>query len=323
MIKAELGRIAAVTEEDTDKYLQIALKKGNGSGFTSQYKYLIVKKDNGENMAIFLDCYEELHAIYNTLLLSVLATGACVALVYLIVVLLSKKAVNPIIKNAERQKQFITDAGHELKTPITVITTSLKVLEMETGKNKWIDKAASQTEKLKDLVNGLITLSKMDEESASAPMLPFHVSDALLETAESYRDFAEMRGHTLNVEITPDIVFCGNEYSVRQLASVLLDNAVKYAAEGSPITFFLQKTKEGIAISTENACNNIDPEDTEKLFDRFYRADKARSNGVEGFGIGLSIVRNIAEAHSGTVGAAFTDENRLRITACLWQQKEH
>ncbi len=317
LIKAELEHIAAVTETDIDEYLQFAIKKGVGRGYTSHYKYAVMQSENGGKMAVFLDCYDELHSIYNILLLSVIATVVCVGLVYFIVILLSKKAMDPVIKSTERQKQFITDASHELKTPITVIATSLKVLEMETGHNEWIDKATAQTEKLKDLVNALITLSRMDEESSPIQMLKFNVSEAVKETAGSYIDFAEMRGHSLSVDIAPELIFCGDEYYIRQLTSILIDNAVKYATKDTPIDFTLRKTKDGISLSTENACDNIEPEDTAKLFDRFYRADKSRSKGIEGFGIGLSIVRSIAEAHNGYVYADLTPENRLRITAEL------
>lgn len=149
------------------------------------------------------------------------------------------------ISSAQRQKQFITDASHELKTPITVITTSLKVLEMDAGKQKWIDKALSQTEKLTDLVNSLVTLSRMDEEESPLHKKDFPVSDTVQETAESFRDFAREKGHELEVRITPGLTYCGDEYALRQLVSILLDNAVKYALPHTPITVCLEKSRRG------------------------------------------------------------------------------
>ena len=241
----------------------------------------------------------------------------CVALVYVIIVLCSRRAIAPVIQASERQKQFITDASHELKTPITVIATSLKVLEMEAGKQKWIDKAENQTEKLTELVNELVTLSRMDEESSPLQMADFPVSDALAETAESFRDFAVSAGHTLDVRVTPGLTYCGDEYAIRQLVSILLDNAVKYAAPDTPIVFSLEKGRRGVVIRTENRCDALDTAALGRLFDRFYRADPARSAETGGFGIGLSIARSIAEGHRGTIRAESPDGRTIVFTAEL------
>ena len=216
-------------------------------------------------------------------------------------------------ENARRR--FVSDASHELKTPITVIATSLKVLEMEVGEQKWIDKAQAQTEKLKELVNSLVTLSRMDEEETPLKFADFDISAALSETADSFNESAEAAGHRLITDIAPDIHYNGDEYAVRQLVSILLDNAVKYASPDSPITLKLERDRKGVVIRSSNGCDNVDAEDTKKLFDRFYRADKARGSG--GFGIGLSIARSIAEAHKGSIKAELTDNNTIEFTVHL------
>lgn len=178
---------------------------------------------------------------------------------------------------------------------------------METGKQKWIDKAQTQTEKLTELVNSLVTLSRMDEEKTPLHFAPFAVSDAVRETAESFRDFAESNGHALRLEIAPELAFSGDEYAIRQRVSILLDNVVKYAAEGTGIAFSLEKTKKGVLLSSVNVSRTpLAPEELDKLFDRFYRADPARS-GTGGFGIGLSIARSIAEGHKGGIRASLED----------------
>lgn len=144
--QADLTHIAAVSEDDTAQYLTAALRHGAGFGYTAGYKYYVVHTDTDRWMAIFLDSYQELHAVVTFAWMSLAAAAVCVALVYGIIVLCSRRAIAPVIQASERQKQFITDASHELKTPITVIATSLKVLEMEVGQQKWIDKAEAQTE---------------------------------------------------------------------------------------------------------------------------------------------------------------------------------
>ena len=246
---------------------------------------------------------------------SLLADAACILLVFLLVVLLSRRAIDPVVRSAQQQKQFITDASHELKTPITVIATSLKVLEMETGKQKWIDKAMAQTEKLTSLVNSLVTLSRMDEEDSPLRMEDFPVSDAVRETAETFVDFAASKGHELHLSITDGLTYRGDEYAVRQLVSILLDNAVKYALPDSPIEFSLEKAKRGVVLRSSNACEDVAPENAQKLFDRFYRADQSRSSG-SGFGIGLSIARSISEGHHGSIRAIVYD-GKIAFTAEL------
>ena len=319
LIAANLDKIAAVNKENVDTYLNFAKEKKSGSGYAFGYKYLIQTNKNGENIAIFLDCYKETQSVYRVAIFSVSATAICILLVYLIVRFLSKKAMEPVEKASERQKQFITDASHELKTPITVIATSLKVLEMENGKQKWIDKAKGQTEKLTELVNALVTLSRM-EETDPLHMAHFSISDTVRETADSFSEFSKEQGHPLTVSVEPELSFCGDEYYVRQLVSILMDNAIKYATAQTPILFGMRKVKKGVEIFTENNCENIDPNDLSKLFDRFFRPDKSRNSSTGGFGIGLSIVRSIAEAHGGMTHAQITEDCRLRLTATLLEK---
>ena len=303
LTQEDLDSIASVTADDTQEYLSAALAHGAGYGYYKNYRFFAAQTDDGENIAIFLDSYQELRAMRTVLIWSLIADAACILLVFLLVVLLSRRAIDPVVRSVEQQKQFITDASHELKTPITVIATSLKVLEMETGKQKWIDKAMAQTEKLTSLVNSLVTLSRMDEEDSPLKMEDFPVSDAVRETAESFTDFAASKGHELHLSITDGLTYRGDEYAVRQLVSILLDNAVKYALPDSPIEFSLEKAKRGVVLRSSNACEDVAPENAQKLFDRFYRADQSRSSG-SGFGIGLSIARSIAEGHHGSIRAS-------------------
>lgn len=319
LLQSDFGRIASVSEEDTQTYLNIALAHGVGYGYAGTYRFLVAHTGEDKNMVIFLDCYQELRMMKTVLLWSLVADAACILLVFLLVVLLSRKAIDPVVRSAQKQKQFITDASHELKTPITVIATCLRVLEMETGQQKWIDKAQAQTEKLTDLVNSLVTLSRMDEEDSPLHPEDFAVSDAVRETAESFVEFAQSQGHTLQITVAPDLTYRGDEYAVRQLVSILLDNAIKYALPDTPITVSLEKARRGVVLRTENRFDNTDEAarpDPKRLFDRFYRADPARSAGTGGFGIGLSIARSIAEGHKGRIAAQVTGD-RIAFVAEL------
>ena len=315
LVNADLGSIAAVTEDDTAEYLQIAIQHGEGYGWSDGYRYYVVKNGENRNMAVFLDAHKELATVKTTAILSLAAMLFCVACVYLIVTLLSRRAIDPVVKASEKQKQFITDASHELKTPITVIATSLKVLEMENGENKWIDKSLAQTEKLRDLVNSLVSLSRMDEEQSPLKISDFSITDAVSETVSSFEDFAEANGHTLTAEIAPEMTYRGDEYAIRQMVSILLDNAVKYASENSPICVTLEKGKKGPVLRTVNHCEGLTQQQADKLFDRFYRADPSRTAG--GFGIGLSLARSIAEGHKGSIKATCRGENEIEFTVQL------
>lgn len=312
---ADLDKIAAVTEADTDEYLAAAVSNGAGYGYYGQYRFFVAHTGDDRNMAIFLDSYQAFRSMRLILVWSLAADAACILLVLLLVVLLSRRAIDPVVRSAERQKQFITDASHELKTPITVITTSLKVLEMDVGKQKWIDKALGQTEKLTSLVNSLVTLSRMDEEASPLRMADFPVSDTVRETAESFRDFAQEKGHVLELAVTPDLIYCGDEYAIRQLMSILLDNAIKYALPDTQVSLSPEKRRRGVALQITNRCDISQLIDTARLFDRFYRADPSRSTSG-GFGIGLSIARSIAEGHKGRISARL-DGDQITIRAEL------
>ena len=182
---------------------------------------------------------------------------------------------------------------------------------------KWIGKAAAQTEKLTELVNSLVSLSRMDEGEGAFSFSEFNASEAAEEIADSFSDYALSCGHALDAHIEPDVIYRGDEYAVRRLISVLLDNAVKYASDGSRISFSLDRSKKGIVIKTSNECDGIGPGDLDKLFDRFFRADRSHSSEKSGFGIGLSIARAVAEGHGGSICAKSPDGKTVEFTAEL------
>ncbi len=316
---ADMRHIAAVTEDDVDTYLSVALESGVGSGYIGgNYRYKIVEADNGRFMAVFLDCQSEIRSLRTFALASVLVVAVCDILVYILVLLLSRRAIDPVVRNVEKQKRFITDASHELKTPLTVRTTSLRVLEMEVGKRKWIDKIKAQTDKLTELVGDLVTLSRLDEERPRVRTADFDISATVKETAESFRDFAGDNGHELVTDIAEGVTLRGDEYAVRQLVSILLDNAVKYTDPGEPVTLRMRAGKRDVTIETVNACADVDPSSLDRLFDRFYRADASRARQDSGgFGIGLSIARSIAEAHRGSVRAVCPEAGAIKISVTL------
>lgn len=309
LTQADLGNIASVTESNVDEYLEVAVNHGEGYGYYDTYKYYVIHTGDDRNMAIFVDAYQEIRSLRNVALWSLVAGAACIVLVFILVLIFSGKAIEPYVKNAEKQKQFITDASHELKTPISVIMTSLKLLEMDVGKQKWIDKAKAQTEKLKELVNELVSLAKMDEEK---PLVKenFDLSKVIEDTAYSFEDYAKANGHEMKTDIEEGIRYLGNEEGITRLVSILLDNAVKYANPQSTITVSLKRKRKKILLETRNETEPLSKEDLKRIFDRFYRSDPSRNERTGGYGIGLAMAKEIANAHGGSI-EAFMQGNEI------------
>jgi K+-sensing histidine kinase KdpD len=321
LLNYNLDHIAAVTENEASNYLEIAIKHGEGTGYKDSYVYRVTQIGEGHYEAIFMNCQNELNSMRTYAVASVSAGLGCILLVFALIWFFSKKAIEPTISSMEKQKQFITDASHELKTPLTVISTSQRVLEMEVGQQKWIDKTLTQVDKMRSLVEELVTLSRLDEDKPPMQITRFDVSEAIEDTALSFQDFAVEQGHELSLSIQPGLTFCGDQLSVRQLVSILLDNAVKYSTDGGKINLKLESAKKGIQIRVSNQCQPMDKSELDKLFDRFYRSDKSRSRQTGGFGLGLSIANNISELHHGSIKATMPDENCIEFTANLTNQK--
>ncbi len=317
LLSADMGHIAAVTEEDASTYLAIALRHGEGFGYSGSYKYYVAQTEDGTYMAIFLECQQELRSLRIFALTTLLVMAVCMLLIFVLVLFFSKRAIDPLIKNAQRQKRFITDASHELKTPLTVMTTSLKVLEMEVGQQKWIDKAQAQADKMRDLINELVQLSRMDEGSPATHLAEFDLSEAVSEIAEGFQDYAAAQGHVLDVRIPAGCTFHGDEYAIRQLVSILLDNAVKYTDKDGRIFLSLEQLKKRVVLRTRNPCAGLDPEKLEDLFERFYRPDSSRSKQTGGFGVGLSMARGITEMHNGSIRAVCPEPGIVEFVATL------
>ena len=227
----------------------------------------------------------------------------------------------------EKQKQFITDASHELKTPLAIISANAEVLEMIEGKSEWTESIRNQIGRMSELVQNLVTLSRMEEENIHTVFTGFSLSDAVSETAEPFGTLAESKGLQLQTEITGQITFCGDEKSIRQMLSILLDNAVKYAVKDNETEQKEKKADRRILVSlsrqgnyailaVSNAVEEM-PEKPERLFDRFYRADESRTRESGGYGIGLAVARAAAEAHKGKITAEKESEHRIAFRVRL------
>jgi signal transduction histidine kinase len=309
----DTSHIAAVSSEDAADYANKVMNGSRNSGYTDIYKYVVVEEAYG-SMLIFVDCRGQLQTANMFLLISSVVGLTTLLLVFILVSFLSKKAINPIIETMEKQKQFITNAGHEIKTPLAIISANADVLELTGGENEWIVSIRNQITRLDKLVKNLLTLSKVEEGDIKLVFTKFNLSKAVLETASTFKSIAEMHNKRFQIEIQPQVELHGDESSIQQLVSTLVDNAMKYSNEGGTIKVSLYATKKGIKLEVYNTTEVIDTQNLSRLFDRFYRADSSRSRETGGYGIGLSIAKSIVEAHHGKISVKSEDGKSICFT---------
>lgn len=309
VIETNTDSVAAVSAEDAVLYAQSVLG-GAPSGYCDIYRYMVSETGEG-TLAVFLDASTQIRDRQQVMLITAaVALVICVA-VFALVWFFSGRAIRPIAASVEKQRQFITDAGHELKTPLTIISANCEILELSQGENEWLTGIEKQVARLRRLVNNLVTLSRMDEERAVAVRERFSLSDAVYDTAMAFSAAAERAGKRLRVTAEADVYLTGDEAAVRQLTSILADNAVKYGDAGGEITVSLAGGRHPM-LTVENDYAAVDSLPLSRLFDRFYRSDPART-GDGGHGLGLAIARSIAEAHRASIRAEKAGEGRVRM----------
>lgn len=314
--EVDTDKIAAVDEDQAVFFAQQLNSHSKERGFISSYRY--VKKQTSEGTKIFfLDCTRSVTSFRAFLFSSLFVSALGIVAVFLLVVLLSKMAVDPVSESYEKQKRFITDAGHEIKTPLTIIDADTSILEMEYGESEWIKDIQMQTKRLAGLTNDLIYLSRMEEENTKLQMIDFPFSDVAMEIAQSFQNLAKVQGKVFEVKIDPMLNLCGDENAIRQLLSILLDNAVKYSGDRGKICLDIRKKGKNLKISVYNTAQSITKENIEHLFDRFYRKDASRNSETGGYGIGLSIAKAVVAAHKGKITASSMDGKSLLITVIL------
>ena len=314
-IVTDTGRIASVNAETAISYASSVMESGKKIGFIGNYRF-ICDDDNHLTRIIFLDCGRRLNAYHTFLAISVLMALAGFLIVFVVVIILSGRIIRPIAESYEKQKRFITDAGHELKTPLTVINANVDLLEMENMDNESLSDIRQQTEKLRSLTNDLVLLAKMEENQNAIPMIDFPLSEIAMEVAHSYEKIAENQTKDFSFSIRPMLTLNGNDKSMERLMGILLDNAFKYSPVGGVIRMELFGQNKTIILTVYNTVSSvIEQEQLEHIFDRFYRMDSSRNSETGGHGIGLSIAQAIVSAHNGKIQAWTEDGFSFGITA--------
>lgn len=311
-----IKKIAAIDSEGAFAYALQVWKRQQAAGFLSSYRYLMEHTPEGTRI-IFVDCARSLSTFRSFLFTSVLISVLGLLSVFVLVLFFSRLVMRPVSESYEKQRQFITDAGHEIKTPLAIIEANRELLEMEYGENEWNKSIGKQTARLSDLTDNLIYLSRMEEAKNHLQQTEFSISDLAQDIAQSFQTLADLQNRHFSMEITPLLSYCGDESSIRRLFSILIDNAIKYSPPQGAVKVTLNKRGKNIQFMVYNTVAHISAESLPFLFDRFYRADNSRNSETGGYGIGLSIARAVAEAHKGKITAKSTDGRSLLMTVIL------
>lgn len=312
---ANVDYIAAVSKHEAAGYAEELSAKGKTSGFYGNYRYGACGTELGGTMYIFVDCTKELTSFNSFLLASVVVGVVGFALVFALVFFFSEKVMKPVADSYAKQRRFITDASHEIKTPLTIIGADAEVLEMQDGENEWTASIKNEVKRLSSLTEKLVFLARMDEDGQELNAIDFSISDAVDETVRSFEAVALSRGLTLEWNVRKNLTYCGDEAMIRQMTSLLVDNAMKYSEEGGAVSVELQPAGNKLQLTVVNTAE-IKNGDLDILFERFYRSDSSRNSETGGHGIGLSVVRAIVNAHRGKISAKCEDK-RVVFTVVL------
>lgn len=311
VVDINTARIAAVGTKRASRIASELHSKGWTSGFSGSYRYIATVQGE-ETTYVFVDCSRELASFRSFLSASVAISCIGWLAVLAIVTVASGAVIRPMVESYSKQKRFITDASHEIKTPLAVIDAANEVQEIESGESEWTQSIHEQVARLTALTERLVFLARMDEGSAGFTMAAIDLSEAVDKAAAPFESVAVSRGKRLSVSIASGVRAHADAAAVAQVVELLLDNATRYASEGSVIELSLRAVPRGQGRGTaelvvSNAVDKLPEGDLDRLFDRFYRADVSRSSKTGGSGVGLSVVRAIAEAHGGSAAVCGHD----------------
>ncbi len=301
----DVSHIASATEREAEAYAAKAAEKGKTEGKTGIFRYRM-RQTKEKLLIVFVDCSHDTQNVESIAGISCSVAAGCYLLVLILVIFCSRKAIRPVIESMEKQKQFITDAGHELKTPIAIISANTEVIEMCEGESEWTESIHHQIERLNSLVTQLLTIAKMEEGGGELELKTWNASETIVDAVTSFEAPAVTKQIALQSDIAEEVQIEGDAARIHQLVSILVDNAVKYTPEGGKIHIFWRKNGKKAEFSVQNTCDTLPEGDLNRFFDRFYRADASRARESGGYGIGLSVAAAIVKAHKGKITAERT-----------------
>ena len=308
----DIDFVAAIDISEAEEMAKNVFLRDEKSGFYGNYRFGLADTEKG-SIIVFLDCFRSLSTFRSFAFSGIFISVIGLAAVFILVLIFSGVIVRPIAESYEKQRRFITDASHEIKTPLAIISANAEVIEAENGESEWTNSIKNQVENLSGLTQNLITLSRMEEGKEPA-MNTVSLSQVVIESLEPFYTLASSKEKILTTHIDADITVLGNDPMLRQLVSILADNAVKYSNENAEIIVSLKKQGRGAVLSFENTVDGISTGNHDRLFDRFVRSDNSRNSKTGGHGIGLSVAKAIAETHKAIVSAFSPNGKTLNIS---------
>ena len=297
-------------KDDLQKLVTDAVNESSTSGYVGTYRYLKVNNDAG-NLVLLLNTQRDLDSFHAFMRNSIIVSSIVILSVFILLVLISKKVIAPIQQSYQKQKQFITDASHELKTPLAIIRSNTDVLELENGDSKWTKNIQNQVDRLTSLVNSLVVFSRMEEKD-TAEKVKFNLSESLHARIDDFEELASFQKKHIIADIDNNIYYRGEQQAIVQLMDILLENAIKYATKETNINVTLKKNKKYATMKISNQAN-VKKGDLRKVFDRFYRLDESRNSTIKGYGIGLSMAKLITEKHKEAIKAYAPEDGIFKI----------
>lgn len=288
----------------------------SNSGFYRDMMYEITR-DDLHTVIVLVDLSGEISFLTSLFRMSVAIVIISLIFVFIFSYYLSRWAIKPVKTALENQRRFISDASHELKTPLAVISANADVLESEIGENKWLSNIKNQAEDMSSLVFDLLDLAKMDETVDELVLSQFDLSNVVLSKSLEFECTAFESGKTFEQNITDGIIYRGNEEAIRHLVTILIDNAIKHSDEKGIIRVTLTSSGNKKIFQVYNTGNGIRNSEKNKIFERFYRSDESRSKSTGGYGLGLSIAKAIVDAHNGTITVDGVEDKWISFTVIL------
>lgn len=263
-----------------------------------------------DTKAALIDARSEKEGVQRTFWISTLVSLAAFLVISASSYFFSALVVRPYEKLYESERRFLTDASHELKTPLAIINANLEVLDKEYPHSPWVSSSLEQGERMRGLINGMVSLNKIEESSGAIAMEDFDLAMDLNEAVESYASLALRKNVTFTTDIPDSLEYKGNEELMLKLFGILLDNACKYVNENGAIQVSLKQEKKRILLCFSNTVSSLNPEKLSHCFDRFYTFNEARNRAEGGYGIGLSIAKAVVNEHNGQIKAEASKDGK-------------
>ncbi|MBR3150318.1 MAG: HAMP domain-containing histidine kinase [Eubacterium sp.] len=306
---SDFDKIAAIDEDDLEAFVSEALSnrgdKGHMSYSDSEYAYKISSTSDGK-MIVFLDCTNEMQTAEDFREMSFLLGLVCLIVFIIIVSIMSKKAIEPVIRNIESQKQFITNASHELKTPLAVISANTEVIEMTNGESEWTRSTINQIDRMNTLIAELITISKFGEKDKKE-LVEVDCSSIVKTCTNDFLAVFQQQGKQFAFDVSENVKVKAADEGIRQITNILLDNAAKYCDDGGSVKLKLEpkSANKGMKLTVSNTYKDGKNIDVNRFFDRFYREDQSHNSQKSGYGIGLAMAQGYSEEFGGRISVSY------------------